>query len=231
MTTRPCPEMEGRLVDLALGHLAGDEHQQVMSHLERCAACSAELASLCSAGDDLLVVAPLAEPPPGFEERVFARLGLMRRGSLRRRLLQNGRSLSPARAGGWRVATTAAAALVALAGVGLGGYSLGRSQSPSVASSTPTSGALMASGHAVGRVMLYPGRTTWLFMYLDRGTWAGSLECQVVGNGGRVMTVGSFWATGGTAAWDARVPMQADEVREAMVVAPSGRVMAVARIA
>ena len=47
-----------------------------LSHLEDCARCSAEVDELSPAADQLLHLAPSAEPPVGFEAGVFERLGL-----------------------------------------------------------------------------------------------------------------------------------------------------------
>ena len=45
----------------------GDERGAALAHLDRCAACRAEVEELAGAVDLLLSAAPEAEPPPGFE--------------------------------------------------------------------------------------------------------------------------------------------------------------------
>ena len=40
--------------------------------------------------------------------------------------------------------------------------------------------ALYAGSHPVGRVMVYAGNPTWLFMYMDDASWQGTLRCEVV---------------------------------------------------
>ena len=32
----------------------------------------------------------------------------------------------------------------------------------------------------MGRVMVYAGNPTWLFMYMDDASWQGTLRCEVV---------------------------------------------------
>jgi anti-sigma factor RsiW len=60
--------------DIALGLLTGEERAVALAHLEGCAACRAEVASLAGVADDLLLIGPGATPPEGFDRRVLARL-------------------------------------------------------------------------------------------------------------------------------------------------------------
>lgn len=125
-----CAAIQDDIVGLALGSLAGKEREAALGHLETCARCSSEVEELSAAADELLHLAPEAEPPLGFEARVFERLGLSpasgratpapagRRSGRRWRA----RFPGPARPA-WRpspVAAAAAAAAVVLA-AGLGG--------------------------------------------------------------------------------------------------------------
>ena len=71
-----CARVDPDLAELALGALAGKERVTALAHLEDCSRCSAEVDELAAAADQLLHLAPAAEPPVGFEARVFERLGL-----------------------------------------------------------------------------------------------------------------------------------------------------------
>ena len=71
-----CAAIQDDIVGLALGSLAGKEREAALGHLETCARCSSEVEELSAAADELLHLAPEAEPPLGFEARVFERLGL-----------------------------------------------------------------------------------------------------------------------------------------------------------
>ena len=71
-----CAAISDDLAELALGTLTGRERVVALSHLESCARCSAEVEELSAAADQLLHLAPSAEPPVGFEAGVFERLGL-----------------------------------------------------------------------------------------------------------------------------------------------------------
>ncbi|HET9060893.1 MAG TPA: hypothetical protein VFN61_13310 [Acidimicrobiales bacterium] len=251
-----CPGNEERLIDLVVGHLAGKEREAVLAHLERCRQCSVRVAGLSASVDDLLALAPEVEPPAGFEARVFARLRAngtsparpsgragARPGAPRLRGLSGAgrradrQAVRQAARRRWdhRVLGAAAALVLVMGAAVGGGFALGRSSGEHVAAASVMTGRLMDGAVAVGKVMVYPGRTTWLFMYLDQGRWSGSLRCEVVARDGYVMKVGDFWAgagsAGGALAWGAKVPLPASQVREAMVVGPSGKVMAVAQLA
>jgi hypothetical protein len=76
--------------DVALGLLTGEERAVALAHLEGCAACRAEVASLASVADELLLTGPEATPPEGFDRRVLAHLTKVRAAE----------KLSPTRSGG-----------------------------------------------------------------------------------------------------------------------------------
>ena len=76
-----CAAVEDDLVELALGSLTGKQRVVALAHLDTCPRCSAEVEELSAAADELLHLAPLTEPPVGFEARVFERLGLRARPS------------------------------------------------------------------------------------------------------------------------------------------------------
>jgi hypothetical protein len=69
-----CAQLEDVAPELALGILSGEERAAALAHLDECAGCQQEVGSLTGLTDQLLELAPRAEPPPGFEERVLAAL-------------------------------------------------------------------------------------------------------------------------------------------------------------
>jgi len=73
-----CDEVREVAPDLALGLLMGEERADALAHLEQCEGCRAEVASLAVAADEVLLAAPAAAPPPGFADRVLARLAAER---------------------------------------------------------------------------------------------------------------------------------------------------------
>jgi hypothetical protein len=74
MTTLRCSQLREMAPEVALGLVTGEERAAALAHLEGCAACRAEVASLAGVADDLLLTGPEATPPEGFDRRVLARL-------------------------------------------------------------------------------------------------------------------------------------------------------------
>jgi hypothetical protein len=71
-----CAELEELAAELALGTVAGAERAGALDHLAGCASCRELLDQLARVADNLLLLAPVIEPPPGFESRVLARMGV-----------------------------------------------------------------------------------------------------------------------------------------------------------
>lgn len=74
MTELQCSHLRELAPDVALGLLTGEERAAAVAHLEGCASCRAEVASLASVADEVLLTAPEATPPTGFDRRVLAAL-------------------------------------------------------------------------------------------------------------------------------------------------------------
>nr|MDQ3641745.1 hypothetical protein [Actinomycetota bacterium] len=85
-----CAQLEDVAAELALGTVAGAERAAALDHLAGCASCRNLVDQLARAADSLLLLAPEAEPPPGFESRVLSRIAPVarpRRGRRRRVLV------------------------------------------------------------------------------------------------------------------------------------------------
>jgi hypothetical protein len=143
-----CDEVEDLAAELALGLLDGAERAGVVAHLEGCRSCGSQVALLAEAGEQMLLVAPSAEPPAGFEQRVLDRLGPR---NLRPRARRR-RGAAPV------LAAAAAAAVVVLGAVTLalrdgGGTDPGAAVRPDPAQHTAT---LLSShsGRDVGEVVV-----------------------------------------------------------------------------
>ena len=183
---------------------------------------------LSLAADSLLELVPGVEPPLGFEVRLMDRLGAGR----------------VARRSAWRqwhfrrsAVALACLLLVAAVGVGAGWLTRGGQRPPEVRSAFGTepgghfeAASLVAGGRALGQVTLYRGRTSWLFMSLDDGSWSGSASCQVRLTNGRTVPLGTFWLDDGYGAWGVTLPAGTGTVKSASVVS-DGRVLASARFA
>ena len=216
-----CEQHQEALSELALGVLTGRDRARALDHVDSCPRCAEELEQLSRAADAIVQAAAEAEPPLGFEVRLFERMGVadVRRKNRRR----------PPR---WAVgALSAAAAIVALA-IGL---SVGLSSStPPTTTAAPTRGTVAANlvedGTVVGRVAAHGGAHPWMWMMLVDSNAQGPVNCIIVTSDGVSHRVGSFVAKKGYGAWVAPLRVDPKDIRSAEVVAPSGTVIATAAL-
>jgi anti-sigma-K factor RskA len=78
MTDRDHGELKTLIAPYALGALPADEMDAVRLHVMSCDECSAELESMQRAVDDLTFSVEPVPPPPGFAERLMARVAAER---------------------------------------------------------------------------------------------------------------------------------------------------------
>lgn len=105
-----CDELRDLAPEVALGTIDGEERAEALRHLATCGECRRLVDHLTTVADELLLLAPVQEPPIGFESRVIDALGFRRRAPRRRlarRLLV------------WLGPPVAAAAVTAVALVGV----------------------------------------------------------------------------------------------------------------
>jgi anti-sigma-K factor RskA len=216
-----CEQHQEELSELALGVLTGRDRARVLAHVDSCPRCAEELEQLSRAADVVVQAAPEAEPPMGFEVRLFERMGVA-----------DPRRKNRFRPPRWAVgALSAAAAVIALA-VGL---SLGLSSSTPPSQSATTghgvvTASLVADGTVVGRVAAHGGAHPWMSMMLVDSSAQGTVNCIVVTSDGVSQQVGSFVAKKGYGAWVAPLHVDPKDIRSAEVVAPSGTVIATAAL-
>jgi hypothetical protein len=74
MSTLGCAEVRDAAPEFALGVLDGELRSEVLLHLDQCSSCQHHVAELSETADALVLLAPEAEPPPGFERRVRTQL-------------------------------------------------------------------------------------------------------------------------------------------------------------
>jgi Putative zinc-finger len=220
MSEHGCQEHQEELSELALGVLTGRDRARVLAHVESCPRCEEELEQLARAADAVVQVAPAAEPPVGFEVRLFERMGVAD-------VHHRHRFRRPR----WAVGALSAAAAIAALAVGL---SLSLSASPPPAASTASHGVVAAhlveNGEVVGRVAMHSGADPWMSMMLLDSSARGTVNCVVVTSDGVRHDVGTFEATKGYGAWVAPLHVDPHDIRRAEVVAPSGTVIATAAL-
>jgi hypothetical protein len=79
-----CEEVRDLAPEIALGIADGEERAEALRHLATCGECRRAVEQLSQVADELLMLAPVQEPPAGFESRVVKALGPL--GPPRRRL-------------------------------------------------------------------------------------------------------------------------------------------------
>lgn len=147
-----CADVEALAAELALGTVAGAERARALDHLAGCPACRELVDQLARAADNLLLLAPVVEPPPGFESKVLSRTGVApvhERRRPHRRLA---------------VGIAAVALVAAMAGAGVAWLAEDRERPVDVRT------VLIADdeGQWTCRAMVYGDNPTWLVVSLDR---------------------------------------------------------------
>jgi hypothetical protein len=223
-----CEAVSEVLSELALGTLMGRRRVAVLTHVDACPRCAADLRPLSTVVDELVLLGPSLEPPVGFEARVFDRLNLhppRRRGVLRLFSYRRGLGASVA-------AAVAAAVFVVGLVVGHGATAPGPGGAVAQFKGTAVQVAeLDADGHGVGEALVYAGHPTWLLMYVDDSAWREELSCEVTLDRGPAVVVGKFWLSDGDGAWATKVAVPARRLRQARILSPDGTVLATAALA
>ncbi len=208
--------------EFAAGNLCGEERATVIAHLESCPSCQEIVNSLTTVTDQLLLLAPRVEPPPGFEQRVLA--------SLPTELAARRRRQRPR----YRWVTLAAAAALVLV-FAAGAFLLDARFSGERAVAAAEMRA--ASGDVIGRVVLHDDEPTLLSMTLPG--WADRIErygladdryaVHIETNDGRVTT--RPLTVTDDASWATTLDIDADTVTTVAVVDSDGHIWCEAEFA
>ena len=259
MTTLTCDELRAMAAEVALGILPGAERADALGHLEHCVGCRVLVEGLAQTGDALLLLAPEADPPMGFESRVAARVA----GHADRpeaapdvqtpvdedaTVVELGPHAGPkpirAKAPARRVRTIrrrrTALAAAAAAAVLVGGTAAtvtlvernGSGGHAQVADQTVLhSGKFQAGdGRPVGQVYTYSGDPSWIFMNVDASGANGTYTCELELANGTTIPLGQFEVHDGIGEWAHTVGVNVDQIRAAKLVTSSGQTMATARV-
>ena len=194
MSNMGCAEVREVAPEFALGILDGEQRSDVLLHLDHCAACRRQVGELSETADSLVLLAPEAEPPPGFERRV---LGAMDDSVRRRR---------------WRTiklvaATAAAAAIFSVATVRI----IDQTRDGTVSSSPTAATVAMVGddGNRVGRVDVVDSGTTMSFdVSVDYSLPDGSYRVVLDPQTGASQGLGTIQVVGGKGTWSGAAPVQ-----------------------
>lgn len=211
----PCPGDSALAADLALGLLTGAERAEALEHVATCERCRALVDELGGVADGLLLAAPEAEPPPGFESAVLARISR--------------------RAPRWprRFLALAAAVALVLAGFAGGAVLAGRGSEPTTSAAMTT-----AAGRDVGAVWRHDGEPSWLFVSVPAWSrWEDPTgeplryRLRVELDDGRRVEVPDVALDEGDGSWGTTTTLDVNAIRAVSIVDDTGRVWCTGRFA
>ena len=209
----PCARVRADAPELALGVLEGPARGEALAHVAACEACRAHVRELADVVDLLVALAPEAEPPPGFESTVVARM------AAGRPVRGRGRS---------RVRLAAAAAVLVLVGAAAGALLGGRGGSDD--GETLDWAAMVApGGDEVGEVWRYGDEEATLVVSVPawaeiEGTDGPRYALRLALEGGGTVEVGDFGRGDGRSSWGVTTEVAADAITAVSVVDDTGRV-------
>ncbi len=219
MNEMDCSVFQDAVAELALGILAGPDRAAALKHMERCASCQAEVASLAAAADQLLDLVPARGAPEGFESRMAAAFRQSAPGQAARR--HRGKA-ARRRLAGWRRAGTAAAAAAAAGALGFGLYQIGAPPQGPAYSGAEMAALRTPAGARAGEVVVTGAPQPLLVMVVDPDAAPGWYQCYLRTSGGRQAFAGAFHVGRDGGAWVSRLPMPPGDLTGARLVGPGG---------
>jgi hypothetical protein len=210
------------LTEVALGIADGAERDRVLEHVSECADCRRELERQSAVADELLLLAPEQEPPPGFE------LGVLR-------AIEPPASTRPSR---FRRALPALAAATAAVAVAIGGMLLAFGNDRRLADEyraalDEANGSYFSAarltdpaGRDGGVLFRYRGNPSWILVTVDP-RYRGAVEgAELIARDGRRIPLRSFRLADG--AWGGSLPVPLDDVAAVHLVDDAGRAVLLA---
>jgi hypothetical protein len=231
-----CDQVRDLAADLAIGIADGQQRDAALRHAATCPSCRRLVAELSSVVDDLLLLAPSHEPPPGFASATVARISPP---AAHRRATRAGAEQLPARRR-WLPRLAVAASIIAALAVGAGAVYQGTSADRRLADSYR---AVLAQGHGsfftaapvhgptgtAGTVFGYQGNPSWLWatVHLPNAS-AQRFNVQLITRDGRHLPAGTAVLGGTHDTWAAQIPMNLTNLAQLRFVAAGGQTTIVA---
>ena len=190
MSTFACADVRELAPELAVNIVGGPQRADALDHMSECGPCRAYVAELAEAADALTLLAPEAEPPPGFERRVVAAIGSGRRRSWRRLAIV-------------AASVAAATAIVSIVGVRLVEGSDDARPVVAPAGSTSVEKVAMTTddGIDVGEVHISDGHPSVVVVTVDYLISDGSYAIEVSSPTRADKEIGRMAVAGGRGSW------------------------------
>jgi hypothetical protein len=206
--SRGCADVRELIPELAMGVASGDDRARALKHLAGCADCRRELEDVTATVDELLLLAPEHEPPPGFDGRVLS-------------AMQPQPPLTRHRAPRVLLAVAAAAAVAVLAAgftwwQGSDDRDLADQYRDTLAVADGEylrAGDLTVDGISTGNVFAYEGDQSWVFVTVD-GAKSGTYHVELVTSDGHSRWLGLCKVRGGSGSWGTTVDVPVGSVEQ-----------------
>lgn len=193
--SRRCAEIRELIPELAMGVAPGDERARALDHIATCADCRQALEETSATVDELLLIAPEHEPPPGFDARVIE-------------------AVSDQRPRRWNISKVlpAAAAIVLAASLGAGLAHRAGSGDRQLADQyrqtlREADGQYLRAadlvgedGQAAGHVFAYQGDPSWVFVTVENAP-SGAHKVRYVTDDGHARWFGVCMVRDGHGSW------------------------------
>ena len=232
-----CEQVRELAAELAIGIADGQERDAALRHAATCPDCRRLVSEFSTVVDDLLLLAPSHEPPPGFASRTVARISAPA-GRRRPATRAGARQVLSGRR--WLPRLAVAASIVAALAVGAGAVYQGTSADRHLASSYRS---VLGQGHGsffaaaplrgptgtVGTVFGYQGSPSWLFATVQLpNTGAQRFDVELITRDGRHLPAGSAVLGGTHGTWGTQIPMDLAVLTQLRFVAAGGQTTIVA---
>jgi hypothetical protein len=234
---RQCADVRADLAEAALDLLDEPARSDALVHVAGCAECRAELDDLVRTADRLLAWAPEAEPPPGFEQRVLARIDAAARVAAPDLLLAGSlpmpaRAARPLRGRPWLALVAAGGALAAGVAVGVIVGDGGGDHRVAALAAVGIDRLDVAElrndeGESVGSMVVARDGAPVMLLRLNQVRVGVAYRCEIALANGQVVDVGE-WAPAHEHdyGWSASLPELGAAPVEARVLRPDGSVWA-----
>jgi hypothetical protein len=222
MNAGECARLREMAPEIALGIADGEDRAWALDHVTDCPHCRDRIERMATVADELLMLAPLAEPPAGFEERVTGAIE-----PPRRRAWPRLRVAIPAFAA---AAIAAAAVWFALADDRQLADSYRDTLAVAHGERFAAAPVTMADGTDVGYVYGYQGRASWVFAVLYDCPWDGSYQLEGVTADGDSVPISPIEITDGHGSVGKVTSVDYDSLTEVRMIDDNGHVVAASQL-